>query len=256
MSLGEKLQKLRHEKNFTQEQLAELLGVTRQAVGKWEADSAYPETEKLVRLAKLYGCSLDYLLLDAPRITEKPETTPVQRKFSLKDMYFERKSTRFQGNLPLWHINIGWGRKAKGVFALGLAAEGVFAVGLLARGVVSVGILSLGLLAFGNLAAGLLACGAVAVGGFAVGAVAVGLFAVGALAVGLFSAGALSIGAYGAVGDSARAAVAIGKSTAVGSCFSHVGDVTPEVRNAAKAALYEVTPRIFREIQFWFFRFI
>ena len=256
MTLGEKLQMLRRERKYTQEQLAELLGVTRQAVGKWETDSAFPETEKLVRLAKLYGCSLDYLLLDTPRETEKPEPQPVQRGFSLKDIYFERKSTRFQGNLPLWHINIGWGRKAKGVFALGLAAEGVFAVGILARGVVSVGILSLGLLAFGNLALGLLAFGAIAVGAVAVGAIAAGLFAVGAVAAGLFSSGALSVGVYGAVGDTTRAAVAIGKSSAVGSSFSHVGEVTPEVRQAAKAALYEVTPRIFRELQFWFFRFI
>ena len=66
MTLGEKLAKLRREKNYTQEQLAELLGVSRQAVSKWESDSAYPETEKLIRLAKLYGCSLDELLLDRP----------------------------------------------------------------------------------------------------------------------------------------------------------------------------------------------
>ena len=256
MTLGEKLQTLRREKNLTQEQLAELLGVSRQAVGKWETDGAYPETEKLVRLAKLYGCSLDYLLLDAPRETEKPEPQPVQRGFSLKDMYFERKSTRFQGNLPLWHINIGWGRKAKGVFALGLAAEGVFAVGLLARGVVAVGLLSLGLLAFGNLSLGLLSFGAVALGGFAAGAVAVGLLAVGAVSVGLFSAGALSFGVYGAAGDTVRAAVAVGKSSAAGSHFSHVGELTPEAEQAAKAALYEVTPRIFRQLQYWFFRFL
>ena len=256
MTLGEKLQTLRREKNLTQEQLAERLGVSRQAVGKWETDSAFPETEKLVRLAGLYGCSLDYLLLDAPRETEKPEPQPERRGFSLRDVYFERKSSRCQGELPLWHINIGWGRKAKGVFALGLAAEGVFAVGLLARGVVSVGLLSLGLLAFGNLAAGLLAFGAIAVGGFAAGAVAVGLLAVGALSVGLFSAGALSVGVFGAVGDTVRAAVAVGKSGAAGSHFSHVGEITPEVQQAAKAALYEVTPRIFRELQFWFFRFL
>lgn len=62
MTLGEKLARLRREKNYTQEQLAELLGVSRQSVSKWESDVSYPETEKLLRLGELYGCSMDYLL--------------------------------------------------------------------------------------------------------------------------------------------------------------------------------------------------
>ena len=64
MTLGDKLVKLRKENNYTQEQLAEILGVSRQAISKWESNAAYPETEKLIRLGKLYGCSMDYLLLD------------------------------------------------------------------------------------------------------------------------------------------------------------------------------------------------
>ena len=59
MTLGDKLARLRKENNFTQEQLAELLGVSRQAISKWESNSAYPETEKLIRLGKLYFCSMD-----------------------------------------------------------------------------------------------------------------------------------------------------------------------------------------------------
>ncbi|HIS59066.1 MAG TPA: helix-turn-helix transcriptional regulator, partial [Candidatus Faecousia faecipullorum] len=59
MSLGEKLARLRREHNLTQEQLAELLGVSRQAISKWESNAAYPETEKLIRLARMYDCSLD-----------------------------------------------------------------------------------------------------------------------------------------------------------------------------------------------------
>ena len=45
MTLGEKMAKLRKEQNYTQEQLAQLLGVSRQAVSRWESDLAYPETE-------------------------------------------------------------------------------------------------------------------------------------------------------------------------------------------------------------------
>ena len=59
MTLGEKLAKLRREQNYTQEQLAQLMGVSRQAVSRRESDLAYPETEKLLRLGKLYHCSMD-----------------------------------------------------------------------------------------------------------------------------------------------------------------------------------------------------
>ena len=64
MEFSEKLQNIRKEKNLSQEQLAELLGVSPQVVEKWERDSGYPETEKLIRLAQKTGISLDVLLLD------------------------------------------------------------------------------------------------------------------------------------------------------------------------------------------------
>ena len=51
MTLGEKLARARREKNITQEQLADYLGVSRQSVSKWESDIAYPETDKLIRMS-------------------------------------------------------------------------------------------------------------------------------------------------------------------------------------------------------------
>ena len=62
MTLGEKLSKLRKEHNYTQEQLADILGVSRQSISKWESDIAYPETDKLIKLGKILECSMDYLL--------------------------------------------------------------------------------------------------------------------------------------------------------------------------------------------------
>lgn len=62
MTTGEKIATLRKSNNITQEQLAELLGVTRQSVSRWEMDLAFPETEKLIKLSKLFACSIDYLL--------------------------------------------------------------------------------------------------------------------------------------------------------------------------------------------------
>lgn len=69
MTLGEKIAKQRKELNYTQEQLAEILGVSRQAISKWESDIAYPETDKLIELGKLFDCSMDYLLKE--EVTEK-----------------------------------------------------------------------------------------------------------------------------------------------------------------------------------------
>ena len=72
MTLGEKLVKLRKENNYTQEQFAEILGISRQSVSKWESDLAYPETDKLIEIGRIYNCSMDYLLKD--EITEKSIT--------------------------------------------------------------------------------------------------------------------------------------------------------------------------------------
>ena len=69
MTLGEKIARQRKELNYTQEQLADILGVSRQSISKWESDIAYPETDKLIELAKLFDCSMDYLLKE--EITEK-----------------------------------------------------------------------------------------------------------------------------------------------------------------------------------------
>lgn len=225
MALGEKLAKLRREKNYTQEQLAELLGVSRQAVSKWESDSAYPETEKLIRLAKLYGCSLDELLLDRP--AQMPREAE-RSSLDLRSVSFERVSERRIGSLPLWHVNIGFGRVAKGVFAVGLASKGVVSLGLVSLGVVSFGVVSVGLLGIGALAVGLIAAGAISAGVLALGAVAVGVFALGACAIGQFAVGAAAVGHYAALGDAAAGAVAIGVSDAKGTLFETVRDLTPE----------------------------
>ena len=72
MTFGEKLSKLRKEYNYTQEQLADILGVSRQSISKWESDIAYPETNKLIELGRLFECSMDYLLKD--NVTEKDGT--------------------------------------------------------------------------------------------------------------------------------------------------------------------------------------
>lgn len=64
MTMGEKLTILRKRKNITQEQLSEILNVSRQSVSRWEMDMAFPEIEKLIKLSRLLECSIDFLLKD------------------------------------------------------------------------------------------------------------------------------------------------------------------------------------------------
>lgn len=62
MTLGEKLQKLRKAAGLSQEQLAEKLLVSRQAISKWEQDAARPDTDNIIVLSELFGVTTDYLL--------------------------------------------------------------------------------------------------------------------------------------------------------------------------------------------------
>lgn len=62
IEIANRLQKLRKEKGYSQEELADALGISRQAVSKWERAEASPDTDNLICLAKLYNVSLDSLL--------------------------------------------------------------------------------------------------------------------------------------------------------------------------------------------------
>ena len=64
MALPEKLYALRKKSGLSQEQLAEALNVSRQAISKWEGGSAMPESDKLLALSNYFGVSLDYLIKD------------------------------------------------------------------------------------------------------------------------------------------------------------------------------------------------
>lgn len=223
MTFGEKLSKLRKENNYTQEQLADILGVSRQSISKWETDIAYPETDKLISMGKLFGCSMDYLLNE--NITDKegaPTDSAVGFRAKIKALFRERKSKKTVWGMPLYHI----GRNARGFFAIGVRARGIFTVGLLSRGIFSVGLLSLGMIALGNFSLGLLSVGCVAVGLFSAGAISIGVISFGALSVGCFSTGALAVGKYVAVGDHAYALLAIGESVAKGGVYQHIGDLS------------------------------
>lgn len=80
MTTGEKIAILRKKKNLTQEQLAEVLGVARQSVSRWEMDVAFPETEKLIKLGKLLDCSIDFLLNGETQVVPEQKATGISAK--------------------------------------------------------------------------------------------------------------------------------------------------------------------------------
>lgn len=62
MNLGKNIQYLRKQKKVTQEQLAEIMSVSRQTISRWEADEIVPELNKLVALSDVFSCNLDALV--------------------------------------------------------------------------------------------------------------------------------------------------------------------------------------------------
>lgn len=80
MTLGQKIKKLRNDKNLTQKELADQIYVTFQTVSKWEKDENEPDVATLRELAKLFGCSMDYLLSEEEveaKEEKVEEVTPV-----------------------------------------------------------------------------------------------------------------------------------------------------------------------------------
>ena len=64
MTLGSKIQMLRKRQGMSQEKLADELGVSRQAVSKWELDAALPDIANVVALSRMFSVTTDYLLKD------------------------------------------------------------------------------------------------------------------------------------------------------------------------------------------------
>lgn len=62
MTLGQRIQELRKQAGLSQEALGEALGVSRQAVSKWEGDNGIPELDTLIAMSRLFGVTLGQLL--------------------------------------------------------------------------------------------------------------------------------------------------------------------------------------------------
>ena len=122
MTFGEKIQKLRKESGLSQEELSYQLGVSRQAISKWERDNGYPETDKIVRMSKIFHVTLDYLLNEeeaAEKTAVPPDESGIYVSLETAEgflCYQKAKVTKtgiavglYIGSLalPLWNPELG-----------------------------------------------------------------------------------------------------------------------------------------------------
>ena len=217
MEFQTRLYDLRKKAGLSQEELANLVGVTRQAVQKWEAGTSRPDMDNLAALARYFNVTLDWLITGREPELSQPGPVVVENHYHYELWRYEYKSKRTLWGLPLVHINLSYRGLtwARGIIAIGTVATGVVAIGCFAAGIFSLGALCLGLLALAGMAVGVVAIGGIGVGLIALGGCALGYLAIGGSAVGVYAAGGAAVASRVAVGASASAELlAVGRDAA------------------------------------------
>ena len=88
MKFHEKLIKLRKSKGLSQEELAEMLDVSRQAISRWELESTLPDVPNLIKISEIFGVSTDYLVHDD---YESDEDIPIAKEKEKEVIISENK---------------------------------------------------------------------------------------------------------------------------------------------------------------------
>lgn len=101
MRFEEKIVELRKQRGLSQEELAEQLGVSRQAVSRWELGSTMPDIPNLLQLCELFGVSADYLVRDEEYTAAKGD----QSAKAMARLTREREKIRYQARRFYY---IGW----------------------------------------------------------------------------------------------------------------------------------------------------
>lgn len=114
MTFGKKLEMLRRQRGFSQEDLAAKLNVSRQAVSKWELGTAMPDTKNVVQLSSVFGVSTDYLLKDEQKSEDASRHTAEGSSSVSAEAEYRRPLMR----------KIGWA-------AAGLGAAGILVMAIL-----------------------------------------------------------------------------------------------------------------------------
>lgn len=105
-TLGKRIASFRKENNLTQEQLAEMLNVTPQAVSKWENDIACPDISLLPELAKTFNVSIDELLIGKKEEKKVVELIPEEKRKDYNDLMLRicvdsTEGDKVRVNLPI-----------------------------------------------------------------------------------------------------------------------------------------------------------
>lgn len=87
MTFGERLYELRNKNNLSQEELAEVLDVSRQSISKWENDKAYPEMTRLLFMSDYFDVSLDYLMRGIKKENNEEKVTADDADKNSNDKY-------------------------------------------------------------------------------------------------------------------------------------------------------------------------
>ena len=240
----DRLNRLRRERGLSQEDLAEVVGVTRQAVQKWESGASRPDMDNLAALAQYFDVTLDYLVLGRDPSPDGPPgggQTIINNYYHPSLWEYEYKSERTLWGLPLVHIHLKNNSlvRAKGIIAVGNVAVGLVSAGIFSVGVLSFGVLALGVLALGCLSAGVLSAGgmaAVPAGGFAFG-----WLGLGGIVYAVYGAGGVVAASQIALGGVAEAPLAIGRAVRGQTAIQlpEAGPLSPETREMIRQALAE-----------------
>ena len=121
MNLSEKITALRTERKLSQGDVAEKLEVSRQSVSKWETGQSVPELDKIVKLADLFGVSVDELVRDG----EIPRPTPAQGPTVV---YVGRRFTAVQTAAQLLGIFLIAGGMVMALAAACLSSDGLLGI--------------------------------------------------------------------------------------------------------------------------------
>ena len=103
MDLGRRIRQQRMQHGWSQEKLAELMGVSRQAVTKWESGRSAPTADKLYDLAQLFGTTVDLLMPPEPSVM--PE--PLRERVIIRTVYVEKPKPEPPPPSP-WISRLRW----------------------------------------------------------------------------------------------------------------------------------------------------
>ena len=105
MKFSENLKRIRKENNLSQEQLAEKVGVSRQAVSKWESGAAYPEMDKVLLICKIFNYNIDELLNENVKEVDETKQSKINLNKYIEDFFgFITKTAQMFSSMKFWQI--------------------------------------------------------------------------------------------------------------------------------------------------------